>query len=78
MKLEPHGIYVQFDEKLEENFRKFAWHNNNLFAEIRYDILLSPTSSCTIALSDMFSDSISSHLYVIVLFFDDALQNKCR
>ena len=31
MKLEPHGIYVQFDEKLEANFRKIAWHNNNIF-----------------------------------------------
>ena len=56
MKLEPHDIYVQFDEKLEANFRKL----------LGIIMLLSPTSFCTIALSDMFNVSTSSHLYVIV------------
>ena len=56
MKLEPHDIYVQFDEKLEANFRKL----------LGIIMLLSPTSFCTIALSDMFNVSTSSHLYGVV------------
>lgn len=66
MKLEPHGIYVQFDEKLEANFRKLLGIIIIYLLKLVYDMLLSPTSFCTIALSDMFNVSTSSHLYGVV------------